>query len=575
MTRSRLAPRPRSVRLAVSRLEDRLTPTTTIAKAVYDGSSRTLTITATATDANADQDKLTVTASPGKPTGFLTVTDGTNAVVFRSEDKPDRPVRHLYVKFDQVPDGALALDNTVRLGGALAVFGGKASTALTSADATYGGSVSFVGKGAADTLTFTAGTRVGGKLLLDMGSGTNVANLEGGFIGGSLEVNGLDGTNTVNLVGAADLRVSGWATVNLGDGTNVLRAAGANLIDVGHGFKYKGGTGTDTITLRDTGDPGTFNATLRTGGNAAFDLDKTPIPAGANVVLLDRLTIGDDLTVTGGGADDTVRFSGPVVTGGALNVNLKAGTNKFNPNLNHLADNVRIGGQFNYSGGDGVDQVRLNGALVGGATTVKLGNSPTNDDVDDGDPTAHQFFKTGEYVDPDVDPNNPDPAHHNLAPVTFLGAVTVKGGLKSNNIIHLYRAYFSAGIDVQTLDGTDRVRINDSDISGLTHIDTGGGADKVGIESVLKDDNGDFLTGASSFGGNVRISTGLGDDTVNLVAPSVADPNTYCKAAFGSPVILDGSGGKTAVDTLNVGPNASFLAPGNKDSGFEQGDHLP
>src|ERR1041384_3708973 len=125
-------PRPKSPRLALRTLEDRVPP----ASAIYSGLTQTLTVTA------AQGDQLVVSALPNKPTGYLAVTETqANHTVF-SGDVRNQAVRNLIVRFGNTTTGTLTLDATTRIGGNLAVNGGTGATTLDLAG-TVGGNVTY------------------------------------------------------------------------------------------------------------------------------------------------------------------------------------------------------------------------------------------------------------------------------------------------------------------------------------------------------------------------------------------------------------------------------------------------
>jgi hypothetical protein len=525
--------RSRSIRLSVQTLEERATPATF----VYKGISRTLTVTA------AEGDQLTLSQIAGKPTGYIALTEATAGNVFRSDNPNGHIVRNLIVQFSAVNTGALTVDSSAHLGGFLTVFGAQQTQSLTS-DGTYGNGLYYHGTGTAnDTVALSKDTRVGGKVDLELGDGTNTAFLRGGFIGGDLIVNSLGGTDTINMLSGADLRVHGSATFNLGNGTNVLRATGANLLDVGKTCTYQGGIGKDSIFLRSV-DANTFDSSLRTGQDAVFNLSTNPADASANDVEINQITTGGNLSINGSGGTDTAQFSGPVTVGGDFLAKMFEGTNLLNPNLNGIPDSNQIGKNFRYSGGAGEDEVWLDGTSIGRAVDVSLGNVQSSPP----DP-AGQFFKAGTF-----------------APNTVYGAFGVKSGVNGNNTIVLHRDYIGNGLTITTGSGNDFVGIDDTQISGHTLIDLGPGNDVFSCERSATDAGG-ALDGTTEFGGQTEIKGGLGGDEFRL---GNTDPSSHIQ--FGDKVTITGDDGNDTL--LALGSDVQFFVSGNLST-CETGPTLP
>jgi hypothetical protein len=522
-----------SPRLALHTFEERITPASTSFK--YDGSSRTLTLTA------VNADTLTVSAVPNRATSFITVTDAGAHVIFTSDIAKTEVVRHLVVRFDKVDTGTLILDNTVRLGSDLTVFGAKKTQTITS-DGVYGDGIFFHGTANSDdTLTFGGITQTGKKVDLELGGGTNVVNIDGGFIGGDLIINGGVVADTVNVLAAGDLRVNGAVKINLGDGRNLLQAAGSNLFDVGKSFNYQGGIDKDDIHLRSV-DANSFDSTLRAGSDAKFRLDTQPAIGGANDVQLNRVTLGGNLAIEGGGGADTVQISGLVTVGGDFKSVLHGGTNYVDPNYSAIGGN-RIGGSYKYTGGSDEDEVWLDGFTVALGIDVSLGNCPVNTPDPEG-----QFFKAGTYVGD-----------------TIYGKVKIKSGAHGVDTVALHRMYIGGGTDINLGGSADILRFDDVDISGSSKVDMGDGNDTLSVEMVVTDSAGD-LTGKSFFGGIVEFKGGLGDDTFNLAR---SDGDATSKLQFGPHVTIEGDDGS---DTLNIGADCVFLGTGNLET-CEKGDN--
>lgn len=522
--------RARNCKLALHSLEERATPA---AIPTYVPGNRTLTIVA------GNNDQISVESPVGSPPGYLKVTELVgNTVVFDSSAPAGRAVTNLIVRFDKVANGTVTVSPTTRIGGLLGVFGATGTQSVSIAG-TIGGDVTYVPtKDAVDTVAFEASTQVGGKVNVKLGNGDDSAEIKGGFFGGDVLIQGGLGGDTVRLLQDFDVRISGTATFALGNGNNNLISTGGNLLDVGKNFVYKGGTGTDTVSLR-TVNGGT-NSVLRTGGDMLFTLDNTPIAGGANELDLNRVTAGGKISIIGGAGSDNVEIAGDVTTGGDLSLSLLDGSNYLNTNANTNADH-RIGGNFSYKGGIHYDYLYLDGATIGKGVTVDLGKSDVT-----------QGFEMGNYI-----------------PVTVLGSVKIVGGNKRDTV-SLHRTFIGGKLSILTAAGNDAVEIDDVLVSGFTFIGLGDDWDTLDIETQLTDASGD-LDGRTLFGGRLHVKADSGSDTITLGAD---DADAFTAVTFGDLVRLEGG---DFGDTLNVGTPADTLfliATGNTDVSFENGDHL-
>jgi hypothetical protein len=490
-------------------LEDRCTP------AIYTYAADTQTLTVV----GAQNDQVTVEATPGDPTGYLTVE--ANAVSLFNSATNAQPVRNLIVRFGGVDDGELTISPNVYLGGNLSVFGAKNTQKLISW-AAVGGNVNYTASSgiAYDDLTFYSSTTVGGNLNLRLGSGTNYVFLRGGTIGGNLTVLGGQHIDKIELVGGSDLVVGGSATFRLGGATNRLLGMAAKLFNVGKSLSYAADACVNEIDLATNGTE------LRVGGKATFQLNNT-LPAAIQDFLFADVSVGGNMTIVGGAKWDTVEFQSDLDVGGNLTAKLRGGENAFSIAGPATFTNS-IGGNLIYGGGAEADQVSLDATIIAKNASFALG----------GDPSNTQFLHAGL--------NDADGVH-------VARSMTIVSGDNTDEI-HLRRLYVGSALSVATGAGNNHIYLNDVDVAGSARFDLGAGNDTLFAETQTSDAAGN-LADATTFGGTFTIRAGDGADIVNLSD----DGNGTTLLRFGAKVVLLGG---TGGDSLFLDGN-EFMMTGN------------
>lgn len=509
-------------RLTVVALEDRCTPATHL----YTAATQTLTITA------AEGDHISVGRDVADPPDYLIAKDSSGPIFENASG--DHPVRNLIVRFNNVENGELML-YAVNFSGSVAVLGAKSSQTM-SIWGDVDGNLTYTATGNAfdhvklvDTWIYGA-VNVDGNVTLNLGGGINYVDHYGGRIGGNFAINSGNGADTISLHGGSGhIVVGGSMGVRLNGGANRFDSENAGVLDIGGNLVYAGAAGRDLIDL--------VSFQTQVGGAANFTLGKAPA-AQDNLIALGEIAVGGNMNILGDTSADTLRFHKDLTLIGNFTANLGGGKNYLNFSQFGGASNT-IDGRLTYVGGNGRDQVYVDGTSVGTDASFALGTSTDND----------QFIRIGQG---DVDG------------VHVQGALTITAGA-TNDRFSLRRLYVGKNLTLRTGDGEDQVRIDDVEIRGLTLIEMAAGNDLLEIEMMESD--GQPLDAKSVFAGKFTLRAGAGLDTVNFSR----DEKTMTKVHFEDYVSLIGGAG---YDSFINSTNNQFVVPGNFTD-FEDADPLP
>ena len=217
-------------------------------------------------------------------------------------------------------------------------------------------------------------------------------------------------------------------------------------------------------------------------------------------------TILGNLSVTGGKNHDVVAATN-VYTYGNLAANLGAGDNNLtldtagSPTAGRQG---RVGGNLNYTGLGGADNIVLANSEVDGTLTANVGLAGANSNGLD----------AGEAL--------------------LKGAVTYTAGATGNNDLDFSWASLGKTLAVTTGGGDDTVQLDSAQVTGNVTMTLGGGDNSflslgptivtfggnVSFTTTAKGDNQFVIVGgggaANNIAGALTVTTGAGDDTVNI-----------------------------------------------------------
>jgi hypothetical protein len=367
--------------------------------------------------------------------------------------------------------------------------------------------------------------------LLDLGAGQNLVVLHSLNIDGNLSINGGDGDETVRVLQMFGLTIGGSARFRLGNGTNKIEFMNTGLVDVGQSLTYVGGAGEDNLDFSLAG------AELRVGGNATFNLGKSP-PSAFNQLAFEKLGVGGNLTVVGGAGWNDLNFWDDLTVLKNWTARLQGAKNFTNFSRRSGAQS-EIAGNLNYIGGAGQDLIRLDSAAIGKNANLTLGDSPD----------ALQSLQVG---------------------CIYSNVVSVGGSMKvtagsSDDFIDLRRLTVAKLLTLKTGHGDDSIKMNAMDVAGPTLIELGPGDDTLKV-AVRTDDLAGDLVDHSTFGAIFRVRGGAGEDTVELSN----DGNFSTFVKFNGRVLLQGGAG---FDHLFAFDNQYSMSTNFDD--FEDGDLHP
>jgi hypothetical protein len=346
-------------------------------------------------------------------------------------------------------------------------------------------------------------------LTLSTGAGNDTVNVNADTA--PTAINGQGGSDTINVRAASAL-----TTINTGTGSNTTVNLGSAAPNSGgslgnlSGEVVVHGSGADTLTLDDTGDPAARSATIASdtisglgmAGGVVYDglaALKVSLGSGSNTVAVATNGNQTATTLNGGAGND--QFN--VTSTGALNtINADGGTNT-----------VNVGSLAPAAGGT---LTALQGELI------VNGHAPDTLNVDDtGDTTARS---------------------------ATIGSDQITGlGMSQGGIV-----YEGIGtLNVSLGSGGNTVLVSDAGSNATTTLNAGSGNDTVTLANdsspnVINAQGGSDTINVRTTGGTTTVNTGSGTNTVNV--------GSLAPAAGG--VVNGIQGGLTvngnAADTLNV-----------------------
>jgi hypothetical protein len=508
--------------LALETLEARDTPATLS----YNAALQTLTVTADS------DDTITVSQTPARPVGFLTVNDGSASTPF------NRSVKNLIIDARPDPTSSVSLAANTRLAGSLTVRGGGTSSSFTLGDGCSLAGLTYFGSAGTDQVSLGASCSVVGAAAVHLGHGGGTAQLRGRL--GSLRVTGASGNESVTLAAAADLSIFGAAVFQLGAGTNTVVTA--DPCQIGGSLTDTGSTGGDTFQVG-AAEP------LFVAGNVTLNLEPST-GTGTNGVLLNSLTVGGTVSITGGKGTDTLTVGDDVFIARDLIASLGDGRNT--GTLAGGAAGTRLMGRLRWIGGAGEDRVSISNLLVGRHLNVTLG--------DNGAPVNGQGCEVSGIVRVLGSALLTGGAHADIlqldGTVSVEGALTVNGGPSGtdviqlggirvggatslvtalgNDLVEVNAALFLGAFTASTGAGNDTVRFDQSNVFGTAVFNAADGNDQVLIETLVQPNS-------SAFGAAVTFLGGAGNDMLKV---STSTGPVY----FGGKVNLDGGTGTDQVD---------------------------
>jgi hypothetical protein len=373
-------------------------------------------------------------------------------------------------------------------------------------------------------------------------------------------VTGSFANGTWTLIGDAD---ANDILINAGPEHNSFFVAGQNGTAVGGVVKadkvknivIKLGEGNDRARFNDT-----IDQTLRLRGHLKFVGGN-----GANDLVIERMDVGKNLTVTNGEGFDYLGLGNSRVRGHVV-VHNGQGDSELDIYRSNVDEFSSIGGNLVIRNGSGADYIQVTDTHIGGSVNVNNGLADVNQDAG-----AVQIFNLANTVTPSIIRGNVSVtyaggevnyegiwdtevlgnvtynygaaqgevhfnAFHVLQPVHIHGNLTITGqgdtfvdiGVEGTqtglivdgnliirtgdgvDLIQTYLLHVGGKTVINTGAGGDKIVIDDSTFAGPVNIQTGTGADAVFVESW------DITQYATQFAGALNVNLGDGDDLFSI-----------------------------------------------------------
>ncbi len=206
---------------------------------------------------------------------------------------------------------------------------------------------------AADDGAATIGVDGANSVTVTDGSGSTALGVAGANLSITM-LNNFGDTLTVDL----DTGLTGNLTINLGNGASTLTLDGDSN-SIGGNLSVSGGTDVQTTELAAT-------APFSAGGSVSVNLGTGVDPLSATM----GLSAGSNITFNSVNTFD----DGLLFTAGSF-FTFNAGTEHVLNNLTLDNGASLIGSNFTYTGGNGEDNITIQGAFIGGNVTIYTGNS--------------------------------------------------------------------------------------------------------------------------------------------------------------------------------------------------------
>ena len=362
----------------------------------------------------------------------------------------------------------------------------------------------------------------------------------------NLTINMLDGSSS-DLDVTLDSALAGNLGVHLGNGNRALNLDGADN-SIGGNLDVTGGDGDQTVEVA-------VNNNLVVGGHASFDLG-----AGSDVVDED----GNDISITGNLDFAGVNFfenNGTMTVGGDVTVDSTAVTEATIFDDDEI---MTIGGNFTYLGGDGRDEVTMNGiggTSIGGSALINVGDNTVGG-------TQHILFNVpmssvagGLTV---ISTSSANQDSFTASPgASFGGDINIDLGGGPNYAL-IVGVFGGSSVVYSGGSGVDHVTFGTTGVPADVFITLGGGDDTFTLQAgasispttlfVDFGDNADtFNNNYGPFDFNAVL---LGLDGFDHVYDSVTDSLTSTQVSDSGPVTVDnnGAGGSVQFGTNLLGP---------------------
>jgi hypothetical protein len=435
---------------------------------------------------------------------------------------------------------------------------GSLSANLQGPGSTFG-SVTISSGGGGALLNFENGVRVAQTLSVGLGAGANRLTLQTGGgaavqVGGSLTVSGTTGQDNVTLDGAT---IGGAVSINDSHAASVTAAIAGS--GIGTFLSVVGGAGNDALSL--TSSSVGQNLGLALGG-------------GTNSVSLSGSTVTGNLFTSGATGTELLTVGGGTIVSGYLSVNDPAAIA-----VNVGIANSTVRSYLSVISGAGSDVVTLTGASVGQNLGLSLGAGINSVSVL-GSTVAGSFFENndtgiervtvggGTIIGGYVSVNDPAAVALNVSIAnTGVGTYLSVIGGAGNDSVSIGSAKVGQNLGVSLGTGTDVLSVNHTTVTGsLFETDLGTATTLISSTTVQQNlsldtsqsttrDALNLLT--DSVGGNLTLTTGQGNDTIQVGGTTVVKGTSISTGAGNDTVTLYDSGfsGTTGINVGN-GNNA-------------------
>jgi hypothetical protein len=283
--------------------------------------------------------------------------------------------------------------------GNVAIDTGACSDEVLLASVGIGGNVDVTGTCGNDLLEVTDDSGIGGDLTVEHGSGDNEVFVDSSAVGGRLRITNTCGDDAFSLIDSAvgdRLRIlNGYGSAQtiiadsaVGEDIRILTSGGdtdASISGswVGRDLRIKNGDGDDRLSMTDYSGVGRHMTVVNNNGDSLTDISGASI--GGDLVVRNRCgydaLAATDYTVVGGdtliknrdGGSEAVLVD--FIGGGNLDFKADCGVDVFDAFGLTLGENLVI------RPGDGVDEIMIDDATVGGTTLIKTGGGRIQADV--------------------------------------------------------------------------------------------------------------------------------------------------------------------------------------------------
>jgi hypothetical protein len=362
---------------------------------------------------------------------------------------------------------------------------------------------------------------VAGATSIDLKDGTNSINayLPRATFAKNVTLLGGTGADTFQMNGGR-LSVTGAFVVNAGDGANDTNL-GAAITTFSGGLTILGGNGADIASV--------YSSILTVPKAALIDVGD-----GANIVSIGGgvNTFGSTVMIKGGAGSDFAQLNGTRFTAtGAVSIEGGAGQDQVQLYSQVLA--LKAG--LSITGGDDADTVNFfaDGSIVGDLS-IDLGASA------DGDQSIS------------IGGNSGLPGILKVGGALTLKSQATDGGMGYTDLLFASDISVTKDVLIGMGDANSSVYVDNVSTGGNFTLQTGGGADDVGIDA-----GSNF--GSMTIAKVALIQLGGGSDTIRIGGSSM--PGSHSLVKFLGNVTVDGEGGTNfSNDFLN--PDTNIFAPG-------------